>query len=294
MPMPFCPFCGSQVSEDDRFCQRCGSNLDGADVVRTPVYDATERGRRSWVPAAIMAILLLSAAVGAIVVMNLPDRSDDVHREFQWEYGNHTFSYVLDVPGEQIEKMKSTKLQRAGSISTDDYVDIGGDTVYAVGNYIVVDRYIKGLVESLEAQYIDEFGTVDRDGFAKFVVAFVQICIEYDYDEYGNEYDYWRFPLETLCDGTGDCEDTSILMAALLNGAGYEAGIVLLPGHAMCAIETSSLSGVYAHKYHSNVYGVDFYLIETTRDEYEGIGVRSNSDQYCHYYKGISEDYLTS
>ncbi|MEZ5335267.1 MAG: hypothetical protein R2741_08540 [Methanolobus sp.] len=45
------------------------------------------------------------------------------------------------------------------------------------------------------------------------------------YDEYP------RFPFETLYHGGGDCEDSSILLAALLNDMGYGVALIELPGH---------------------------------------------------------------
>ncbi len=42
------------------------------------------------------------------------------------------------------------------------------------------------------------------------------------------ESDYPRFPLETLAYGMGDCEDKAMLLAALLESEGYEAGLLLI------------------------------------------------------------------
>ncbi|MBI5253949.1 MAG: hypothetical protein HY930_06105 [Euryarchaeota archaeon] len=45
---------------------------------------------------------------------------------------------------------------------------------------------------------------------------------------YLEESDYPRFPLETLAYGMGDCEDKAMLLAALLEIEGYEAGMLLI------------------------------------------------------------------
>ncbi|MFH1773654.1 MAG: transglutaminase family protein [Methanobacteriota archaeon] len=45
---------------------------------------------------------------------------------------------------------------------------------------------------------------------------------------YLEESDYPRFPLETLAYGMGDCEDKAMLLAALLETGGYEAGLLLI------------------------------------------------------------------
>ena len=63
-----------------------------------------------------------------------------------------------------------------------------------------------------------------------FVLAFVQgwpytpdnVIPKYKYDEYP------RYPIETIVDGGGDCEDTSILFAPLMKALGYEVVLLLL------------------------------------------------------------------
>lgn len=74
---------------------------------------------------------------------------------------------------------------------------------------------------------------------AREAVRFVQEVIEYEYDEdttYMDEYP--RYPVETLYERVGDCEDTSILMAALLKELGFEVGLLSLPGHVAVALKT--------------------------------------------------------
>lgn len=69
------------------------------------------------------------------------------------------------------------------------------------------------------------------------VLAFVQ-TIEYsfDIDSRGQE-DYWRYPLETLYDETGDCEDSSILAAALLRRLGHHVVTMMPPEHVAIGVE---------------------------------------------------------
>ena len=59
------------------------------------------------------------------------------------------------------------------------------------------------------------FTSIDE---VNFVISFVQSLpyIVDDVTTVGNEYP--RYPIETLFDRRGDCEDTSILVAALLEG----------------------------------------------------------------------------
>jgi len=77
-----------------------------------------------------------------------------------------------------------------------------------------LDKMAKELHRIANVRGYNEKKTVE------FVSSFVQ-GISYSSDELttGLE-DYPRYPLETLADKTGDCEDTSILLTALLNRMG--------------------------------------------------------------------------
>jgi len=100
----------------------------------------------------------------------------------------------------------------------------------------------------------DYYETVD------FALSFVQ-SLEYTYDNVSvGPNDYWRFSVETLVDETGDCEDTSILFASIMEAMGYDAVLVRLPGHLAV--------GVLGHEGYSGTYyiydGYRYYYCETT------------------------------
>ncbi len=65
----------------------------------------------------------------------------------------------------------------------------------------------------------------------QFVAAFVQ-SLPYTSDiETTGHKDYVRYPIETLADFGGDCEDTAILLAALLDRMGQDVILVYYPNH---------------------------------------------------------------
>ena len=65
--------------------------------------------------------------------------------------------------------------------------------------------------------------------------------------------------METLYDETGDCEDTSILYAAVMESMGYDAVLLLLPGHMASGLSCPGASGGH-YVYES----VSYYYCETT------------------------------
>lgn len=92
-----------------------------------------------------------------------------------------------------------------------------------------------------------------------FVAATQAIRYVSDLESTGQE-EYWRFPVETLAEGVGDCEDSAILLAALLRRAGFRCAIVIAPGHAAVAVEVphDSPGAYFEHG------GVRYYYCETT------------------------------
>jgi len=71
------------------------------------------------------------------------------------------------------------------------------------------------------------------------VVAFVQQNIRYTADlspQTGQLIEYPKYPLETLVEKKGDCEDQTILAATLLTQMGYDVALLILPAHVALGI----------------------------------------------------------
>jgi len=115
--------------------------------------------------------------------------------------------------------------------------------------------------------------------------------IEYQEDErYTGYSEYWKFPLETLCDQGGDCEDTAILFVALAHvcadklGLDYKLAIQLLPQHAGGAVLLDDPEG-----YDTNPYG--YIFAETTATGYDLGDVPGKvEDEFLEekYYSSVS------
>jgi len=91
-----------------------------------------------------------------------------------------------------------------------------------------------------------------------FVASFVQ-SIEYKNDDPQNDsYEYPRFPLETLKEKRGDCEDKAILTAALLENLGYNVSLIRLPQHMAVGVHLNETIPGYSY------YIDQYYYLETT------------------------------
>ena len=96
----------------------------------------------------------------------------------------------------------------------------------------------------------------DSSDYAKVASAlyFVQ-TIEYALDSVSKGVDeYVRFPIETLSDGVGDCEDKVILLAAIFEEAHIDYALIILPDHLALGAKTD---------------GGDYKYLETTHPSWE-------------------------
>ncbi len=102
---------------------------------------------------------------------------------------------------------------------------------------------------------------------ANFVASFVQsLPYTVDYDTKSRD-EYPRYPVETLFDRGGDCEDTSILVATLLDSLGINVILLHLEGeqHIAVGVDVPNTYGTY-YEY----LGTKYWFLETTA---EGFGI---------------------
>jgi len=142
------------------------------------------------------------------------------------------------------------------------------------------DSYIDDMVQEIDKAATEKHFTEVQK--LNFVIAFVQ-SLPYTVDIETKPYDeYPRYPIETLFDRGGDCEDTSILVAALLDRLGYDVALLHLKNakHMAVGVSVPSTYGSY-YEYEGKKY---FYL-ETTGEGWEvGQIPPSITDTHAHIY----------
>lgn len=221
----------------------------------------------------------------------------DVTDNYTWTYDGRTFSAsstysYSDYYGYSTDRTVDRSTMWSGDFS-------------GIIDLVKVDDTITGLEQSLRTAYLDAYGadaSTTGQEYADYILAFVQICFTYvtDYTLYDTE-EYWAYPLETLYNGAGDCEDTSILCAALYSAAGYSTGLFLIPNHAIAAVgisayETPSVSmSTVGYSVFSYTYGgVNYYGCETTADRAMAVGLISSDYSITQngtvYYQGEQAD----
>lgn len=164
-----------------------------------------------------------------------------ISRTVRWQYDGYTFTDQL-------------------TFSQRDYLYYRGKSKLQPYNVFASDEpghaYLLQLAAALDA----DAKSLHYEGYtlAAYLVAFVQQAIPYKADPYNNGYDYPRYPIETLVDQGGDCEDKAALLVALLNTFGFDAVLVYLPGHMAAAMSCKDCGSYY------NYHGKTYAYIETT------------------------------
>jgi len=126
------------------------------------------------------------------------------------------------------------------------------------------DFYITSMIQQINKAAIEEGFTESEK--VNFVIAFVQ-SLPYTVDSATTDWDeYPKYPLETLFERGGDCEDTSILVAALLDRLGYDTCLLFLYNENHCAVGVS-IAGTYGSYYEHD--GKKYYYLETTGEGFE-------------------------
>ena len=149
-------------------------------------------------------------ATTALSITNNVDTGGTVSRHYEWVYDEQPQSCNLEIPS-----------------SLYSYYKTQPRIVWTARDY---DEYVLDPLDDdhLETITQEVLGSTTGDKHAAFENAlfFVQNCIRYVYDPLWFEYP--RYPIETLVDGTGDCEDTAILYTSLIRTLGHGALMVIV------------------------------------------------------------------
>ena len=194
---------------------------------------------RPWIIAIVLALFSLNRVSAQSV-----EPKDGFYKvDYSWDYNDGRWAFSVSVPEEIYD------YYRGRTHYNDDLMH------FVLSEY---DRdYIREIVKSFRAGG-EEWGLSDMDNLFN-VVAFVQ-SLQYVSDEASKgEEDYVRYPIETLVDGVGDCEDVVILAASLLHEMGYSVLLVSLPEHLALAVKYENYRGTCF-----NYKGGKYYYLEMT------------------------------
>jgi len=171
-----------------------------------------------------------------------------LEREYEWYYNGKKFELSLSIPETQYEYYK--ELVR---ISDSDF------SVYVTHPYD--DEFINTVVRKFNLIALEEHLTEEEK--INLVITFVQ-SLPYTVDSVTTSFDeYPRYPLETLIDNGGDCEDTSILTASLLKSMNYDIILISPPEHMAVGVNIESYGSYWTYE------GENYFYLETTGEGWE-------------------------
>ena len=181
------------------------------------------------------------AAFGGLDIS--PETIPVLEKLYTWEWDGVERSITITVP-EQLYTYYSEKER----YQTTDY---RGYLLHPMD-----DHYVEVLLYEFNLIQVDE--GLSEENKTDLIISFIQnMDYTLDPDSKGLT-EYPRFPVETLVDEGGDCEDTGILMASLLDDMGYNVSLILMPDHLAVGVEVNA-TGV--HWVYDNV---TYYYLETT------------------------------
>ncbi len=191
--------------------------------------------------------------------INEASQSTEVNTlQYTWEYDGREWSWDILIPQALYDYYQ--QLPRLHTSNYSVYVTHPMDDIY-------IDALVEKITSASQQAGYSGLQTIE------FAIAFVQ-SLPYTADSVTTPYDeYPRYPVETLLDNGGDCEDTSILMASLLHSMDYGVVLLSMPDHA--AVGVLGGEGIYGTywEYDEGKY----YYLETTS---EGWGIGEIPDEY--------------
>ncbi len=181
--------------------------------------------------------------------------TDYIDKTFSWDYDGKHWNWNLSIPTALYDAYKSVPINARTRDGPSGY------------GYLTTtqDYYIKMLADKLN-QTTNELGYGSYDKVS-FVLAFVQ-SLPYTSDNVTAGYnEYPRFPIETLVDDGGDCEDTSILFASITLIMGYDTVYFNPTNHYAVGILGNGISGTYWE--YPEGSNRTYYYCETTGDNFK-------------------------
>jgi len=167
-----------------------------------------------------------------------------IARDYSWTYEGE-WSWHGEIPQFLYEYYQ--QLPRPPTTNYSVYVTHPLDDTY-------IDILVDKIREAALKKGFNDYQTIE------FAAAFVQ-SLPYTVDSVTTPFDeYPRYPIETLVDNGGDCEDTSILLASIIEKLGYDVVLIELPGH--CAVGVNG--GENMHGAYLEHEGNKYFYIETT------------------------------
>lgn len=165
----------------------------------------------------------------------------NIPKHFEWSYGWYDWTFDITIPSQNYNIYLNKPREDARSSYYLTYDD---------PNIISIADELSRISEEKEFTKAD------------FVASFIQ-SLHYVPDEQIGYDEYPKFPIETLVEETGDCEDMSYLTASILLAMNLDAVLIMFDNHMAVGVWCSNCEGFY-YEYK----GREYFYLETTGEGY--------------------------
>ena len=178
------------------------------------------------------------------------DTEETFERVYEWKYNGYTFSTQFSLSKEKYAY----------------YQGLGHSNLNLVK--YATDSYNRKVVREIAAGIKEQGESLGFTNYEIMMLAasFVQTLPYVEDDEYMGTPEYARYPIETLVDRGGDCEDKSILLAALLRELGCEVVLMEFPNHVAVGVEANRDD---AYGSYASYGGKKYFYLESTASGWE-------------------------
>jgi len=133
------------------------------------------------------------------------------NKTYQWTFNNKNWEISLEIPIEKYEHYRDLDVNRAPQ-------NVG---IFAMASFVTSgDQVVETLANKLKILAEDE--NFNESNTINFILRFIQENVNYVLDNESKDCtEYWRYPVETLVEKKGDCEDSSVLFASIIDALEY-------------------------------------------------------------------------
>lgn len=176
-----------------------------------------------------------------------------IHRRYSWTYKGANAGFEIDWPDEWWHALRAAR----HDLEIKDYAWFVHNDPY--------EGYLRELIDWIVQSGRERFDLSEGRDALRYALAFVQHLTYY------REKSEWpRYPMETIIDGGGDCEDSAILAAFVARHLGYSCALLYFvksellglrhSGHMDVGIQPS-YEGEFSGTYWLNGAGDKYYYL---------------------------------
>lgn len=173
--------------------------------------------------------------------------TDNIYRSYSWTIFGTNFTLNMEIPRSLYDSYKSkTRISTLSPSVYSLYVSHPDD-----------DEYILRIADAIKSMSQAKGFTADQ--YSKSIIQFVR-SITYSTDIETTAFDeYPKYPIETLVDSKGDCEDSAILLASIMQVGGFSPVLLItkpsvIPGHAAVGVAGEGSPDLVYYQYEGKKY----------------------------------------